>query len=137
MTTNLITENNLVAEEIFAEQTLVDSEGVIEAKVSEVVNIQGANQVQLLVDFTAGDSDGVTLKVEFSENQLDWYQESMVSEFPTTGVVSHVAVTRKIVDTSTIVISIPVSASYIRVTALALTDGEDAVISITATKANI
>lgn len=141
MTTNLITENNLIAEAIFTDQILVIAEGEdagdIEAKVSEVMNIQGANQVQLLVEFTAGESDGVHLKIEFSEDQESWYQESMVSEFPTTGIVSHVAVLRKIVDTCTIVISIPVSGSYIRVIALVLTDGEDAKISITATAASI
>ena len=141
MAKSLLTENTLISKAIFTDQVLVivggEDEGDIEAKVSEIMNIQGANQVQLLVSFTAGESAGVLLKIEFSEDQTNWYQESMVSEFPIASVVEHTLVSRKVVATGNYGISIPVSASYIRVTALVLTDGEDAVISITATASNI
>ena len=46
---------------------------------SDSFNVQGANQLQLLVSFTMGSSDGCELIIEFSEDQVNWYQESALA----------------------------------------------------------
>jgi hypothetical protein len=104
---------------------------------SDSFNIQGANQLQLLVSFTKGDSDGCRLKIEFSEDETNWYQESMVSEFPSVNDVKHTPITRKIEDSANLVISVPVSSSFFRVSAHAISSGANSSLSILATIANI
>ncbi len=101
------------------------------------MNIQGANQVQLLISFTKGDSDGCRLKIEYSEDQITWYQESMVSEFPSINDVTHSMMTRKIDDSGNYVLSIPVSSSYIKVSVQAITSGDNTLLSIKAAAASI
>jgi hypothetical protein len=100
------------------------------------LNIQGANQLQLLVSFTEGDSDGCRLKIEFSEDESVWYQESVV-EYPSDGDAEHAALTRKIEDSANLVLSIPVSASFMRISSQAITSGTGTSLSILATIANI
>jgi hypothetical protein len=104
---------------------------------SDSFNIEGANQLQLLVSFTKGNSDGCRLKIEFSQDGTDWYQESMVSEFPSVNDVKHTPIARKIQDSANLIISIPVSASFSRVSAQAITSGTGTSLSIVATIANI
>jgi hypothetical protein len=104
---------------------------------SEVMNIQGANQVQLLISFTKGDSAGCRLKIEYSENKSDWYQESAIDEFPSLYDMKHILITRIIEETGNYVISIPVSASYFRVSSQAITSGVDTLLGIVATAASI
>ncbi len=103
---------------------------------SDDFNIQGANQLQLLVSFTKGDSDGCRLKAEFSEDGATWYQESMV-KFSSSSDVEHIPITRKIEDSLDIVISIPISASFFRISGQAITTGNNTSLSILATVANI
>ena len=132
MATSLITQNNLIL------KTLRESDVLTTSFVdSDVINIQGANQVQLLVCFTKGDSTGCRLRVEFSEDQSTWYQESMVSEFPSTNDVKHTLVARRIDDTGNYAISIPVSASYLKVSVQAIDSEANTLLSIKATAANI
>jgi hypothetical protein len=103
---------------------------------SDSFNIQGANQLQLQVSFTEGDSDGCMLKIEFSEDKTNWYQESEYTVYET-GEVRHKPVVRKILSSSNIVISVPVSASFFRVSTAAIVSGTGTSLSITATIANI
>jgi hypothetical protein len=132
LATSLITQNNLVL------KTLRESAVLTTSFVdSEIMNIQGANQVQLLVCFTKGNSTGCRLKVEFSEDQSTWYQESMTSEFPSANDVEHTLVARKISDTGNYAISIPVSASYLRASVQAVDSGDNTLLSVEATAANI
>jgi len=104
---------------------------------SDSFNVEGANQLQLLVSFTKGDSDGCRLKIEFSQDGTEWYQESMVSEFPSVNDVKHTPITRKITDSANLVISMPISASIFRTSAQAITSGTGTSLSIMATIANI
>ena len=103
---------------------------------SDVINIQGANQLQLLVSFTKGSSDGCELKIEFSEDQSVWYQESVI-DILATNYAEHEALTRRINDSGNLLISVPVSASFLRVSSQAITSGTDTSLSILATIANI
>lgn len=92
--------------------------------------------MQLLVSFIKGDSGGCRLKIEYSEDKLNWYQESMINDF-TANEVKHVLLTRVIEDSGNYVISIPVSGSFFRVSSQAITTGVNTLLSILATKANI
>jgi len=132
LATSLITQNNLVLKSLHVPVVLTTS-----YVTSEIMNIQGANQVQLLVCFTRGNSAGCRLRVDFSEDRLTWYQESMVSEFPSANDVEHSLVTRRIDETGNYAISIPVSASYMKVSFQAIDSGENSLLSIKATAANI
>jgi hypothetical protein len=132
LATSLITQNNLVLKSLCGSAALT-----IPYVTSEVMNIQGANQVQLLVCFTKGNSTGCRLKIEFSEDRAIWYQESTVSELPVVNEVEHKLVIRRINETGNYVISIPVSASYLKVSFQAIDSGEGTLLSIKATAANI
>ena len=132
MATSLITQNNLVSKILRQSSALT-----ISVAETEVMNIQGANQVQLLISFIKGDSEGCRLKIEYSEDRVTWYQESMVSEFPSLNSVTHSMITRKIDDTGNYVLSIPVSSSYIKVSAQAISSGDNTLLSIKASAANI
>jgi len=132
LATSLITQNNLVLKSLGGSKALT-----ISNVTSEIMNIQGANQVQLLICFTKGNSSGCRLKIEFSEDRATWYQESMVSEFTVKNEVEHKLVIRRINETGNYVISVPVSASYFKVSAQAIDSGDGTLFSITATAANI
>ena len=105
--------------------------------VSDSFNIQGANQLQLLVSFTKGDSEGCRIKIEFSPDGSNWYQESRISDFLTTDDAEHEPVIRKILDSGNISISVPISTCFFRASSMALTSGTGTSLSIRATIANI
>ena len=102
---------------------------------SDSFNVQGANQLQLLVSFTKGSSEGCRLKVEFSEDGENWYQESAVAMSDTgdTRDAIHRSAFRKVESSSNIVVSIPLSASFFRISAAAITVGTGTSLSIMAT----
>ena len=104
---------------------------------SEAINIQGANQLQLLGSFTKGSSSGCKLKIEFSEDLSTWYQESAYALSDGGSTADHFVVERQIEDSADIVIPIPLSSSFIRVSALANGSGTGTSLSIIATIANI
>ena len=105
--------------------------------VSDSFNIQGANQLQLLVSFTKGDSEGCRIKIEFSADGSNWYQESRISDFLTTDDAEHEPVVRKILGSGNLSISVPVSTCFFRASSMALTSGTGTSLSIQATIANI
>ncbi len=100
------------------------------------LNIQGANQLQLLVSFTKGDSGGCRLKIEFSEDELDWYQESSYTLSEDIYAI-HKPAYREVQDSSNILISVPISATFFRIGAAAITSFTGTYLSIVATIANI
>ena len=102
---------------------------------SDNFNIQGANQLQLLVSFTKGNSDGCRLKIEFSEDRSTWYQESIVEY--SLGDAIHAPLARKISNSANLVFSVPISASFLRVSGQAITSGTGTSLSVLATIANI
>lgn len=132
MATSLLTQNNLVSKVIRMDSALTTS-----FVVSEVMNIQGANQVQLLVSFVKGNSNGCRLRIEYSVDQISWYQESIYNEIPLSNEITHSAITRRIEETGSYVLSIPVSSCYIRVWAQAIDSGNNTSLSIIATAASI
>lgn len=103
---------------------------------SNLFNVQGANQLQLLVSFTLGASTGCRLKIEFSEDEINWYQESA---YDLTDYVyaKHKALYREIESSCNIVISVPISATFFRISSAALTSGSGTSLSIIATISNI
>ena len=131
LSTSLVAQNNLIAEVIRSASPLS-----VSFVTSSIMNIQGANQVQLLVSFVKGNSDGCRLKLEYSEDKVDWYQESMINEFIANDA-KHALLTRVISNSGNYVISVPVSGSFFRVSAQAITSGTNTSLSILATKANI
>lgn len=102
---------------------------------SDSINIQGANQLQLLVSFVKGNSNGCQLKVEFSEDSIAWYQESVVNFLPDNA--THSPLVRKIDDTANLIISIPISACFLCVSSRAIDSGDLTSLSILASISNI
>ncbi len=90
----------------------------------------------MLVSFTKGSSDGCRLKIEFSEDESVWYQES-VADLLATYDVEHAPLTRKINDSANLIVSVPISASFLRISSQAITSGTGTSLSILATIANI
>lgn len=104
---------------------------------SDSFNIEGANQLQLMVSFTEGESKGCRLKMEFSEDGENWYQETSVLVYGDTEEAKHRLIVRRIDSSSNALISIPVWTKYFRVSAAAVDSGEDTSLSITAIAGNI
>lgn len=52
------------------------------------------NHLELYVDFTIGSLTNATIKVEFSNDGTNWYQETEDNLATSTGVITEVAVTR-------------------------------------------
>ena len=52
------------------------------------------NHLELYVDFTLGSLTNATIKVEFSNDGTNWYQETEDNLATSTGVITEVAVTR-------------------------------------------
>ncbi len=104
---------------------------------SDSFNIEGANQLQLMVSFIEGESNGCRLKVEFSEDGENWYQETSVLVHGDTEEAKHRLIVRKIDSSANALISIPVWTKYFRVSAAAVDSGEGTSLSITAIAGNI
>lgn len=104
---------------------------------SDNIDIYGDNQLQLIVSFIKGDSEGCKLKIEFSEDETDWYQESWYNIDVETGDVIHDLAVRRIDTSSNALISTPVWARFFRVQALAIASGVGTSLSIMASAANI
>ena len=134
MAKTLVSQSNLRKINVRESSTLTTSYAT-----SDVINVQGANQLQLLLSFTKGSSEGCRLKVEFSEDEMNWYQESAValSETGDTRDAIHRSAFRKVESSSNIIVSIPLSASFFRISAAAITVGTGTSLSIMATIANI
>lgn len=102
---------------------------------SSSFDLENADQLDLQVAFTLGSSTGCRLKVEFSMDDSNWFQESYaVLE---AGDLKHALMTRLISASASMVISIPVAADYVRVSALAVTSGTGTSLAITGVRANL
>ena len=77
---------------------------------SDIFNLQGANQLQLKVAFTLGSSSGAQIKVEFSDDKTNWFQESKYSVSGSDWV--HTAQTRRLNASASLVINIPVISKW-------------------------
>ena len=83
--------------------------------------VQGMTQVCLLVDYTKGSSSLCEIKIEFSGDNVNWYQESVIPElilfdsFPI-----HLPCIRKLIDIVRTIICIPICTRYMRVSARAV-----------------
>ena len=73
--------------------------------------------------------------MEFSEDRESWYQES-IADFLADDL-EHKPFVRTIDDSANIVMSIPISASFLRVSSQAITSGTGTSLSILATISNI
>jgi hypothetical protein len=104
---------------------------------SDSFYIEGANQLQLMVSFTKGEFNGCRLKIEYSEDEQNWFQETSVSVYGETNEAKHELVVRSIDSSANALISIPVWTRYFRVSAAAVDSGEDTSLSITAIAGNI
>ncbi len=102
---------------------------------SDSIIIKNADQLQLWVAFTKGSSNGVRLKIEYSDDDSTFFQESRYSLVGTE--FQHVAVIRTIIASANLVISLPVAAKYVKVSAQAISSGTSTLLAIKAAKANL
>jgi len=102
---------------------------------SSIYVIDDSNQLNLGVAFTVGNSTGVVIKIEFSEDKTTWFQESYVTVADS--LITHTPCTRKLTTTGSAIISIPVLATFYKVSSKALTSGTSTVLSIVAIRGGI
>lgn len=74
------------------------------------------NQLNIYVDFTIGSLTDGRIKVEYSDDGSDYYQDTFADV--ATGVATMTAGYYKFTGTGKYVISIPIKASYIKISAL-------------------
>jgi len=74
------------------------------------------NQLNVLVDLTIGSLTSASVKVEYSNDGTDWYQETFMSV--DTGVASGLGGIYTFVGTGKYMISIPIKAAYIRISGI-------------------
>jgi len=132
MTKTLLMKDSLVYKVIRADQILTTS--YVE---SQTFNIMGASQVQLLMKFVKGSSNGLNYIIEFSIDQIEFYQECILLPLQITPFVVCEPMTREITGEYNLVINVPVSTSYIRVKVKALESTVGTSLKITATATNI
>ena len=78
-------------------------------------DVKQVNQLVLLVDFTIGDLDSAEIKVEFSADGTNWYQE--VVESATAGVIAVYAAERSLASTGKYRIPVKIKDRFVRVSA--------------------
>ena len=100
-------------------------------------NMKGANQLQLFVSFIKGDSDGCRLKIDFSEDGIEWFQETSCLVSGELYEAKHKPIVRSIDLSSDVLISMPVWTRFLRISALAVTSGTGTSLSIMALTSNI
>lgn len=76
------------------------------------------NQLNLLVNLTLGSLTSVTLKIEFSNDGTNWYQEVVDAVDTSTGIISERLATRSLTASGKYYISVHLSAHYARVSAI-------------------
>lgn len=92
-------------------------------------DVYQSNQLVLLVNFTKGSLTTAEMKIEFSNDNTNWYQE--VTESVTAGVISEVLSERQFSATGKYRIPVPIKDRYIRVSVkgTGTTTGSDMVIT--------
>lgn len=76
------------------------------------------NQLEVLVDFTIGSLTTGEIKIEFSTDNTNWYQETYDDIAAATGVITERQVARRFSATGKYRIAIPIKDRYIRVSAI-------------------
>ncbi len=100
-----------------------------------VRQIDDYNQLVLLVMYTKGSSTEMRLKVEFSENKTDFYQETTANVTGTT--VKHEIFYRWMDASGNYPIKIEILAKWYKVSAIAITSGTSTSCTITEVKGKV
>lgn len=116
---NLTEHINTVVEDIVTAQTLTTSY----VQMGSVINIQGANTVSFVINYTKGSSTAFRLKFEFSNDGVYWGQEPEKSQ--SGGETTYTANERvfPVSADATFADAIPVYHAWMRVSAKAITSG--------------
>lgn len=73
------------------------------------------NQLMLYVDVTIGTATSVSVKIEFSDDNTNWYQETAEVIDATTGIITHTAVERRWTANAAQRVAIPTLDKYIKI----------------------
>lgn len=92
--------------------------------------VHGQNQLVLYVDFTKGSLTTAEIKVEFSTDGTNYYQE--VSELPNSGSTAVSLVERVLSATGAYQIFVPIKARYVKVSAKGTGTVTNSLMAITA-----
>jgi hypothetical protein len=87
--------------------------GTVLGPATGLLNLQKSNQLILYVDFTIGDLDDALIRVEFSSDGTDYYQETL--SVLTVGIFGESVGEHKLVATGKYRITIPIMDKYIKV----------------------
>lgn len=91
--------------------------------------IDRASQLQLLAVFTKGSSSGCQIKIEFSADGSTWVQEN--STTLSSGVLTHAVYVHQLTAAGSYIISVPIMATWYRISSKALVDGTNTLLAIT------
>lgn len=76
------------------------------------------NQLVLLCDFTIGSLDSASVKLEFSSDGTNYYQETLDDVDFSTGVITEVLSTRTFTASGSYIIAVPLKYRWIKVSAI-------------------
>lgn len=102
---------------------------------SEAIYIEGADNIGILVSFTLGNSDGCRIKIEFSYDEVNWYQEPNYTISGSDEIYK--PITKKLESSMNIQIDFPVANRFMRISATALTSGSGTSLALIAVLANL
>lgn len=102
---------------------------------SEAIYIEGADNIGMLVSFTLGSSDGCRIKIEFSYDEVNWYQEPNYTVSGSDEIYK--PITKKLESSMNIQIDFPVANRYMRISVAAITSGSGTSLTIVAVLANL
>jgi len=82
---------------------------------SDDIVVAGSNVVYLYTKFIVGSSNGAHIKVEFSPDSSEWYQESWTKQVDASGTLTSIPYVREVLVSSSVVIPVEISSNYMRV----------------------
>lgn len=102
-----------------------------------VRQIDDSNQLALLVKYTKGSSSSMRLKVEFSENKTDFYQESKMDAPSESGAIEHTLYYHWWDTSGNYPVQIPILGTWYKASVIAITSGTSTSCAITEVKGTI
>ena len=97
--------------------------------------IEGYNQLQLLITCAKGQSDGILIAMQFSNDEIDWWNDALagVRMLPIYGTTLHYeTLIRSMTKDGSFLISIPICAKFMRMRCQSLNNEADTSLQVKA-----
>jgi hypothetical protein len=95
------------------------------------------NQLVLLVDFEIGDLTSAEIKIEFSYDGTNYYQETIDQVDYSTGTITEILAVRQLTGDASLVIPLPIKYRFLKVSSKGTGTVDNSLLSIIAVVGNV